>query len=343
VSKIAVVVFNLGGPDSPAAVQPFLFNLFMDPNILRLPLPLRWFLATLISKLRAPKTRALYQRIGGKSVLLAETQAQAQALEQKIGDDDAKVFVLMRYWNPMAADVVSQIKTYGADEIVLLPLYPQFSTTTTGTSVAQFKAEAARQLLTVPIRTLCCYPWDDGFISAVAAKVREGLAKASTAGKPRVLFTAHSLPESIIDAGDPYQWQMEQTATAIVAALGIADLDWALCYQSRVGPVMWIGPTTEAEVKRAGADKVPVVVVPIAFVSEHIETLVELDDTVKAVALTAGVPHYERVAAVGTAAPFIAGLQQLVNIARKQNGTCSMTGKRLCPQKFGNCPMAATG
>ncbi len=346
-SKIAVVLFNLGGPDGPDAVQPFLFNLFNDPAIIGLPNPFRWLLAKLISKRRAPTARAIYDHIGGKSPLLELTAAQATALGEQLnadlGDDrTARVFVAMRYWHPMSDAVVADVAAFGPDEIVLLPLYPQYSTTTTGSSVKEWHRAAAAMGLQAPTRVVCCYPEAAPFLDAHALAIGAALKAASEHGKPRLLFSAHGLPKKIVAAGDPYAWQVEQTAAAVAARLDDPELDWLVCYQSRVGPLEWIGPATEDELGRAGRDGVPVVVVPIAFISEHSETLVELDIEYREVAKHAGVPAYVRVPALGTAPGYIDTLVDAVrgSLARDV-GTCAASGKRVCPDSFGKCPMAA--
>ncbi len=338
--KLAVVVFNLGGPDSPQAVRPFLFNLFNDPAILRLPNPLRWLLARLISWRRAPKSREIYDLVGGASPLLPETRNQAEALKQEIADLAAhvEVFVFMRYWHPMVAETVSEIRSFAPDRILLLPLYPQFSTTTTGTSVKAFRQEAVRQGLDVPMDSLCCYPAHHGFLDATVAKISAALDEASAHGAPRLLLSAHGLPQRTIDAGDPYQWQIEQTSMAIVEALDRPGLDWVTCYQSRVGPVKWIGPHTEQEVMRAGADEVPVVVAPIAFVSDHVETLVEIDIEFRELAESSGVPFFSRVPALAADCTFIRGLGDLVRGALERGDPVSDSGARTCPVRFGLCP-----
>ncbi len=338
--RLAIVIFNLGGPDSPAAVRPFLFNLFNDPSIIPLPTPLRWLFATTISTLRAKKSQGYYARLGGKSVLLPETQAQADALEKEMQKTapNSKVFVFMRYWHPMAKEVVAGLKAYQPTRIVALPLYPQFSTTTTGTSLKALALEAKRQSLTTPIEELCCYPTADGFIAPIAEALRAAHATASTHGKPRVLFSAHGLPKKTIAGGDPYEWQVHQSTEAVVARAAIPNLDWNICYQSRVTPVEWLGPSVENEIKRAGADKVPLIIVPIAFVSEHVETLVELDETMKELATSVGVPHFSRLAAVRTAPAFISALAQFTAFLRGKHSPCSATGKRICPANFARCP-----
>jgi ferrochelatase len=341
-SKIAVVLFNLGGPDDPSSVEPFLFNLFNDPAIIRVPGPLRWLLAKLISRRRAPIAREIYSRIGGGSPLLPNTEAQARALETALADlGIVRCFIAMRYWKPFTEDAATAVKAWAPDRILLLPLYPQYSTTTTASSWSAWQRAARRVGLAAPTHGVCCYPREPGFIRSLAELVRAGLAKAATHGRPRVLFSAHGLPKKIVTGGDPYQWQVEQTCAAVVATLGVADLDWVVCYQSRVGPLEWIGPATDREVERAGHDRVPVVVVPIAFVSEHSETLVELDLEYGALAERSGVPAYVRVPTVSLGQDFIDGLAGLVRGAlARPGGVCSGEGVRICPRSWGQCPMA---
>ena len=343
-SKLAVVLFNLGGPDRPEAVKPFLFNLFSDPAIIGLPNPFRWLLAKLISTRRAPVAREIYANIGGKSPLLELTRAQAAALEAALaGDREVKVFVAMRYWHPMSDRTAAEVAAWGPDEVVLLPLYPQFSTTTVESSVKDWRRAATKAGLAAPTRTVCCYPTQSGWIKAQADLLSEALAGFDGGRRPRVLFSAHGLPKKVITGGDPYQWQVEQTSEAVVRALPSTQrdgLDWLVCYQSRVGPLEWIGPSTEDEIVRGGADKVPLIVVPVAFVSEHSETLVELDIEYRELADERGVPEYVRVPAVGIAAPFIAGLAEMVDLAlsRADGSLCSQNGSRICPSGFRRCP-----
>lgn len=337
-ARLAVVLFNLGGPDGPEAVQPFLFNLFNDPAIIGLPTPLRWLVAKLISRRRAPVARAIYERIGGRSPLLDLTRKQAEALEAAVGGE-VKVFIAMRYWHPMTAEAAAAVKDWRPDRVVLLPLYPQFSTTTTGSSMTAWVAAARDAGLSVPTTTVCCYATQEGFVAAQARLIASALAEAGVHGRPRVLFSAHGLPKKVIAGGDPYQWQVERTAAAVVAALGEGDLDWTVCYQSRVGPLEWIGPSTEDEIRRAGGDGVPLVVVPIAFVSEHSETLVELDIEYREMAHAAGVPGFVRIPAVGTAPEFIAGLADMVRRAAAQpSQTVASGGGESCPARWGKCP-----
>jgi protoporphyrin/coproporphyrin ferrochelatase len=215
----------------------------------------------------------------------------------------------MRYWHPMTEAAVRSVKRFAPDRIVLLPLYPQFSTTTTGSSLKAW--QDATMELKVPTATVESYPTEPGFIRASVELIKEGLAQVS--GARRVLFSAHGLPEKTIKAGDPYQSQVEQTAAAISEHLG--PVGWSVCYQSRVGPLRWIGPSTEQEIRRAGHDKTGVVLYPLSFVSEHSETLVELDIDYRRLAREAGVPNYIRVPTVGTHPQFIHGLANLVRAA----------------------------
>ena len=310
--KVAIILFNLGGPDSLEAVKPFLRNLFSDPAIINLPSWLRLPLARFISSRRAKKAMGIYAKIGGSSPILGQTEAQARALEKALSQgntDEWRGYVCMRYWHPMTDRVVQSVKRYAPDRIVLLPLYPQFSTTTTGSS---FKAWKEASSFTVPSSEIESYPTDPGFIAASVELVRQGLAEAG-AGKTRVLFSAHGLPEKIVKGGDPYQRHVEQTAKAIVDAIG--NLDSTVCYQSRVGPLKWIGPPTEQEIERAGRDGAKVVLYPLSFVSEHSETLVELDMDYRQLASEAGVAKYVRVPTVGTHPRFIDGLARLVRNA----------------------------
>ncbi len=339
-SKLAVVLFNLGGPDRPQSVKPFLFNLFNDPAIIGAPQPIRWLLARWISGRRAPVARAIYAHIGGKSPLLQITGEQAAALERLLGTaGEAKVFVAMRYWHPMSDEVAAAVRAFDPDEIVLLPLYPQYSTTTSGSSLGDWRRAAAAAGIGAPTVAVCCYPGQPGLIAAQAALVRAAIGRAAPSGTPRVLFSAHGLPQRIVARGDPYVWQVNRTVRAVVAAMDEPGLDWAVCYQSKVGPLAWTGPALDEELARAARDRVPVVVNPVAFVSEHSETLVELDIEYRAMAERLGVPAYVRVPAVGTADEFIGGLAAVVEAAREQKtGLCCGTGGRLCPAQFGRCP-----
>jgi ferrochelatase len=347
-TRLAVVLLNLGGPDRLDAVQPFLFNLFNDPAIIGLPQPLRWLLAQAISRRRAPTARGIYEVLGGGSPLLQNTTAQADALHQAIEAQDAfgavRCFVAMRYWHPLTEEAVAAVQAWRPDRVLLLPLYPQYSTTTTASSVRRWHRVAARHNFVAATTAVCCYPTLPGFIASIAGRVRDGLRTVQGAKLPRILFSAHGLPEKVITRGDPYKFQVEQTAAAVVSALRDEAFDWTVCYQSRVGPLEWIKPYTEDEIRRAGRDGVPVVVAPIAFVSEHSETLVELDIEYRELAARAGVPAYHRVPTVGCDPEFIGSLAALAAKAgREMPAYCSGAGERLCPPVSARCAFAAAG
>lgn len=336
-SKTAIVLFNLGGPDAPEAVKPFLFNLFNDPAIIGLPKLFRHPLASFISRRRAPKAQAIYDEIGGKSPIVENTDAQAQALENALsGHGEVKVFTCMRYWHPMSDAVVREVKEFAPDHIILLPLYPQYSTTTTGSSFKDWHHAAEMVGLKVATTAICCYPTQKDFITAHAQLVQTYVTEAARFGKPRVLFSAHGLPEKVIRRGDPYQWQVEETSREIVRILGLTDA--VNCYQSRVGPMKWIGPSTEDELLRAATDKVPVVLVPIAFVSEHSETLVELDIEYAELVHSKGLDQYYRVPTLSVQAHFITALADMCLKVKASTDPVSHTGGRLCPTTLKQCP-----
>lgn len=343
-SKRAILLFNLGGPDGPDAVEPFLFNLFNDPAIIGAPTPIRYLIARLISKRRAPVAQEIYQHLGGGSPLLPNTQAQARALEAALGqsDEETRCFIAMRYWHPRAEDVARDVAAWQPDRIVLVPLYPQYSKTTSGSSLKEWHAAAAAVGLKVPTSTLCCWPEESGLIAATADLVAETYAQAREHGSPRILFSAHGLPKKVIKSGDPYQFQVEKTAAAVAEALAIPQLDWLVSYQSRVGPLEWIGPATDTEIKRAGAERVPLIVCPIAFVSDHSETLVELDIEYRHLAEEAGVPAYFRVPTVSTHPKFIDGLARAIAAQDRRGGLSCEGGGRFCPAQFSQCPAKAS-
>lgn len=339
--RIAVVLFNLGGPDKPEAIRPFLRNLFRDERIIGAPKPIREMLAWFISSTRAPKVKPLYAEMGGASPILPNTQAQAIALEAALNAEGAhtyKVYLAMRYWHPFTQETIQNIIAEGTDEVVLLPLYPQFSTTTTESSMVEWQHQAEKAGLRVSTHRIGCYPLAEGFVQAEAELIQPLWQKAlqdHPNTRPMLLFSAHGLPKKIItDKGDPYVWQIEQTATAVAEKLSLDPANWGVSYQSRVGPVEWVGPYTDQEIRRMGGEGRPLVIVPIAFVSEHIETLVELDIENKHLAMESGCPGYYRVPTVSTHPAFIAALAAEVRKARQA------LPKRLCPPEFNACACA---
>jgi len=224
---------------------------------------------------------------------------------------------------------------------VLLPLYPQYSTTTTASSLVDWDKTAKKVGLTAPTSRVCCYPWEERFVAAAAAKISAAMAGSSPGVSYRLLLSAHGLPKRTIQRGDPYQWQVEQSAAAIVKALGAPQLEPVVCYQSRVGPLEWIGPATDAEIRRAGQDNKGVIVAPIAFVSEHSETLVELDIEYRRLAAESGVPDYRRAGTVGIHPDFIAGLAGLVRRAL-EGKTVTCGEGRICPGVHRACGYGET-
>lgn len=335
--KVAVVLFNLGGPDGPDAVRPFLFNLFRDPAIIGAPAIIRYPIAALISTTREKLAKANYAIMGGGSPLLPETQKQAAALEaalaEAIPDAETRCFIAMRYWKPLTDETAKAVAAWSPDELVLLPLYPQYSTTTTGSS-AKAWAKAYRGSGTS--RTICCYPTEEALIHAHAQLIRETYERAGSPRPARLLFSAHGLPEKVILAGDPYQKQIEATAAAVAAKLG-NGWDWKVSYQSRVGPMKWIGPSTDDEIRAASQQGLALVVTPIAFVSEHIETLVELDHEYRELAVQNGCPAYIRVAALGVEPGFIGGLAKAVVEALPRDGVSPACSWR-CGSDVTQCP-----
>jgi ferrochelatase len=344
VVKLAIVLFNLGGPDSPDAVEPFLQNLFSDPAILSVPALMRRPLARWIAARRAPIAREIYAKLGGASPILNETEAQADALDRllKTRGIESRSFIAMRCWHPFSDAAAKAVRDWGAEAVVLLPLYPQFSTTTTASSFADWNRVARTAGLSLPTTRICCYPDQPGFIAAQAAFIQAAFTRAKPDVSYRLLLSAHGLPKRTVARGDPYPWQVERTAAAIVDRLAMPGLDAVICYQSRVGPLQWIGPATDSEIQRAGRDGKGVIVVPIAFVSEHSETLVELDIEYAHLAERVGVPHYLRVPTVSKHPDFIAALADLLLEAAGMQSTVSGAGGRLCPAGFRACPWGRT-
>lgn len=335
--RVAIILFNLGGPDSQQAVRPFLFNLFNDKAIIGAPQPIRFFIAQLISRTREKLAKANYALMGGGSPILPETQKQAAALEieiaKRVSNVTFKCFPAMRYWKPFVKDAARAAKEWGATDAILLPLYPQFSSTTTASSLRAWHAVSD-----LPASTICCYPAGASFAQTHADSILETWRNAGSPPSPRILFSAHGLPQNVIDRGDPYQWQVEQSVAAVRALLP-ADWDVRTCYQSRVGPLKWIGPSTEEAIHEAAKDGAGVLIAPIAFVSEHVETLVELDIEYAQLARSLNLPFYLRAPAPGAAPRFIDALAELAERALSASGkTQSESGGRLCPARWGLCP-----
>jgi len=338
--KKAIILFNLGGPDKLENVEPFLFNLFNDPAILDLPAFLRYPLAKLISNRRAPVAKKIYAELGGSSPILKLTREQSDALEIKLNqtqeEDEYRCFIIMRCWNPRAKDVIKDVQLYGPDEVVLMPLYPQYSAATSGSSIKEWKDVCRKNNYHVKTSTICCYPTDQNFINA---HTKEIIKKIKDLKNFKLIFSAHGLPEKNIKKGDPYQWQVEQSVKKIVENLNDENLDWILSYQSRVGPLKWIGPSTETIIIENSKIGKHIVLVPIAFVSEHSETLVELDIEYKEIADANGCKNYTRVPALGINEDFIRAMSELIIKKNEYKINDDLYPPKIqCPSNFKKCP-----
>lgn len=340
--RIAVVLFNLGGPDRQENIRPFLENLFKDPAIIRAPAPIRFLLSRLISRTRAPAVKKNYAMMnvpGGGSPLLAETRKQADALVSELSErmpgDEFRAFIAMRYWHPFTHEAAAEVAEWEPDETILLPLYPQFSSTTTGSSLAEWNRHFAQ-----PVRTLCCYPFNQDFIASHAGRIMECWKAAGQPGNVKLLMSAHGLPESVVKKGDPYQFQVEEMARRLREHLP-EEWDTQVCYQSRVGPLKWIGPDTETEVEAAANAGKNILIAPVAFVSDHIETLVELGEEYREIAEDNGAAGYHTVPALGTDELFIKALADETVATLNASGRLrSCDGGRICPEGYSDCPFA---
>jgi len=333
--KKAVILFNLGGPDKLENVEPFLFNLFNDPAIISVPSIFRYPLAKFISKRRAPIAKNIYREIGNKSPILELTQDQAKSLENNLLEKgDYKCFIVMRCWRPRASDVIKKVREYNPEEIILLPLYPQFSASTSGSSINEWNKMCEKENYKVKTKTICCYPTENNFIESHISLIKKAL-KILENNNFKLIFSAHGLPENKIKNGDPYQWQVEATVKEIMSKMKNENLDYTISYQSRVGPLKWIGPSTEEVIIKYSKEKRGIVIVPIAFVSEHSETLVELDIEYKKLAKKNGCNFYKRVPALGIEENFIKGLTALV---LQQETRGSFVSSIICPENYKKCP-----
>tara|TARA_B100000965_G_C19579938_1_gene753061 strand:- start:136 stop:1152 length:1017 start_codon:yes stop_codon:yes gene_type:complete len=331
----AVVLFNLGGPDKLESVEPFLFNLFNDPAIISIPSFIRYPLAKLISKRRAPIAKDIYREIGNKSPILELTQKQAQSLENSlVKKGDYKCFVVMRCWHPRAREVINKVKEYDPKEIILLPLYPQYSASTSGSSINEWNDLCKKENYLIKTKTICCYPTQENFIMSHVNLIKKTLNTIENKNF-KLLFSAHGLPENKIKKGDPYQWQVEKTVETIMSKLINENLDFLITYQSRVGPLKWIGPSTDEMIIKYSKEKKGIVIVPVAFVSEHSETLVELDIEYKKLAEKNGCVFYKRIPALGIEENFVKGLTDLV---LQQEVRENFVSSVLCPSKYKKCP-----
>ena len=317
-TRVGVVLLNLGGPERIQDVGPFLYNLFADPEIIRLPIPqLQKPLAWLISTLRSGKSQEAYRSIGGGSPLRRITDQQARELQSLLRQREvnATTYVAMRYWHPFTESAVADIKADDIDQVVVLPLYPHFSISTSGSSFRELQRlrQGDEHFAKLPLRAIRSWHDHPGYIKAMAQLIAKEIDACVDPGTAHVFFSAHGVPKSYVEeVGDPYQKEIERCAELIMEQLG-RENPWTLAYQSRVGPVEWLQPYTEEALEELGAEGVKeLVVVPISFVSEHIETLEEIDIEYREIATEAGVSNFRRVPALDTDPTFIESLADLV-------------------------------
>lgn len=320
--RIGVVLFQLGGPDSLAAIEPFLYNLFCDPDIIDFPFARlgRKPLAKLISTTRARKVEHHYSSIGGGSPIRKHTEEQARALETELraAGVDATCVVAMRYWHPFTSEAVEQLRAAKVDEVVLLPLYPQYSTTTTGSSLNEWQKRASTKYQVPGTKPLECFHLirefysHPGYLDAVAEKIDAALARFPRSADAEIVFSAHSVPVAVIEKGDPYQQQIEETVALLMQRGGWANRH-RLCYQSKVGASKWLQPSLRATLRQLAAERVQdVCIVPVAFVSDHVETLGEIDHEARELAARLGMRQFEMTDGLNDSPTFIRALAQLV-------------------------------
>ena len=311
--RVGVVLFQLGGPDTLEAIEPFLYNLFCDPDIIDFPFARigRKPLAKLISTTRARKVQHHYATIGGGSPIRRFTERQARALEMELSSQgiDARCFVAMRYWHPFTSEAVDQLRAARCDEVVLLPLYPQYSSTTTGSSLNEWHRHFQEDL---PVHCVETFYRNTMYLDAVIGKIDEALARFAVPERAEIVFSAHSVPLSVIEKGDPYQRQIEDTVRLLVERGGWCN-PHRLCYQSKVGASKWLQPSLHRTLRDLAAEHArEVCVVPVAFVSDHVETLGEVDHEARGEARRLGIGQFEMSAGLNDSPKFIQALGQIV-------------------------------
>ena len=314
--RLGVVLFQLGGPDTLEAIEPFLYNLFCDPDIIDFPFSRlgRKALAKLISSTRAKKVQHHYSVIGGGSPIRRFTQQQARALEDQLADVglEARCVVAMRYWHPFTSEAIAQLREYQCEEIVLLPMYPQYSSTTTGSSLNEWNRLFSDE---VPVHCVRSFYRNEPYLDAVIEKVEEALARFAEPEEAELVFSAHSVPVAVIEKGDPYKEQIEETVSLLMERAGWRN-HHRLCYQSKVGASKWLQPSLRDTMRKMGAEGIKnVCVVPISFVSDHVETLGEIDHEAREKAEELGIEQFEMTSGLNDSPTFIAALTELVTTA----------------------------
>ena len=339
--RVGVILFQLGGPDTLAAIEPFLFNLFCDPDIIDFPFARigRRPLAKLISTTRARKVQHHYATIGGGSPIRRFTEQQARALETELASCgvDARCFVAMRYWHPFTSKAIAQIKAAECDEVVLLPLYPQYSSTTTGSSLNEWRRLFHDDMQVHKVGAFYRHPM---YLDAVIEKIEEALARFPAPERTEIVFSAHSIPMSVIAKGDPYQRQIEETVQLLMQRGGWSNRH-RLCYQSKVGASKWLQPSLHRTLHDLAAEKVQdVCIVPVAFVSDHVETLGEIDHEAREEARQLGIMRFEMSAGLNDSPKFIRALGQLVQEAL---GLDALSHTRFEDAEIGTSTLATAG
>jgi ferrochelatase len=337
--RVGIVLFQLGGPDTLEAIEPFLYNLFCDPDIINFPFARigRKPLAKLISSTRARKVQHHYATIGGGSPIRRHTERQAKALEQELQEEgiDAHCFVAMRYWHPFTGEAIEQVRQAKCDELVLLPMYPQYSSTTTGSSLNEWNRQFCDDM---PVHRIESFYRNSAYLDAVAQKVDEALGRFADPCRPEILFSAHSVPVAVVEKGDPYQRQIEETVRLVMERGGWSNAH-RLCYQSKVGASRWLQPSLHTSLRQLATEKKrEVCIVPIAFVSDHVETLGEIDHEARHLAEQLGFTQFEMSAGLNDSPKFISALSQIVQEALAQADslpiTISIDGRKLAEPQY---------
>ncbi len=314
--SLAIVLLQLGGPASLDGVQPFLEEMFLDPALIRLPMPSRTraWLAPRLAAWRSRSSRPLYEAIGGKSPIIEITRQQSERLERELRPaGSCRVFVAMRYGEPSTESAVQQVLASDCSRILLLPLYPQFSTATTQSSTDEWTRRSRAAGLSLPTDQIRSYHSDPGYLGALAERIQETLRRFSGLPAPHIVFSAHGLPEKYVRDGDPYRDQVEETRHLVCERMELGHLNTTLCYQSRLGPQRWLGPSLRSTLARLGSEgTASVMVVPISFVSDHLETLSEIDIEARQLARDSGIRYFETMPGLNDSAAFIRALSELV-------------------------------
>jgi len=336
---VGIVLFQLGGPDTLEAIEPFLYNLFCDPDIIDFPFARigRKPLAKLISSTRARKVQHHYATIGGGSPIRRHTERQAKALERELQEEgiDAHCFVAMRYWHPFTSEAIEQVRLADCDELVLLPMYPQYSSTTTGSSLNEWNRQFCND---VPVHRVESFYRNTAYLDAVAENVDQALQRFPSPRCPEIIFSAHSIPVAVVEKGDPYQRQIEETVRLVMQRGGWPNAH-RLCYQSKVGASRWLQPSLHTTLRQLAAEKMrEICVVPIAFVSDHVETLGEIDHEARHLAEELGFTQFEMSAGLNDSPKFIEALSQIVQEALVQADSSSipirMDGRKLAEPEY---------